>query len=373
MKKNYNFSSTLKIVGLALLSSIVTTSFAADPVSIIKTTVFSDDFERSDLKSDAPISYTFEKIVSVGAEADDPAVTAAGLLRLPNKKATGASGRNIIIADIATYTAPFNNKIADIDADSIVWAFNMRHIYDWSLDGFNDGQKGIATILLADGADLSTANGYAVVNGNNSASNDEHRYRYRLVKFTNGIHNNANIETIVNGETVGDRQINRSFMSFRVVFEIATNTWKFYTRVDGPNSGGAFANPQEGDFDYMYEAVDATFVNTAMTHFGFVNNYSGNVDFISFFDNYSLATYKTDVASSNAADIESDFYNITVKGNEIQIESENAVASLYHIDGTLRSSRAISGVSSIMVDSSGTYILKIESNDGQRAIEKLLF
>ena len=64
------------------------------------------------------------------------------------------------------FLAPFNPVLESIDADSVVWSFNMRHNYNGRLSGIDDSStRGVAVILAASSSDLSNADGYAVVNG----------------------------------------------------------------------------------------------------------------------------------------------------------------------------------------------------------------
>lgn len=340
--------------------------------SLVINTFFHDDFEGGNLLGGSPgTTYSIVKVVGVGADPIDPNTTStAGTLRIPNRKETGAYGRNIIVGGLSHISSPYTSKLSDLDVDSIAWTFNMRQNYEWAMDGFNDIQKGLAVIFLASGSDFSSASGYAIVNGNNGT--DAERYRYRLVKFTGGLFNNNNITTIANGQTFADRQVNRSYMSIRVVFIPESNTWRFYDRIDGPNSGGSFADPDSGIFDHIATGVDNTHINTDMTHFGFMLNYSGNVDLITWYDNFKIKTYQTDFGTRASTLHTNEFIETTTQGNTVFIESKNSKIYLYDNKGSLINQLYINGSSSISIKNKGLYILRAISPEGEIKNKKFL-
>ena len=88
-----------------------------------------------------------------------PIIQDGDLLRLPN--VSGDNARSQVTAGLAGYSSPFNSKLNNIEADSLVWRFNVRQNYNGRLTGIDDASsRGIGVVLVASSSDLSVANGY---------------------------------------------------------------------------------------------------------------------------------------------------------------------------------------------------------------------
>jgi len=360
MKTNYTTAKLFRAVLFAIFALFSTSTMFAQTV---ETTVFSDDFGGDNLSGGTPkTTYSIVKYRITGDEPADPNTTSTpGQLRIPNKKATGASGVNSVVGDLSVYLSPFATKLNEINSDSVVWTFNMRQNYNGGLSGFNEGQRGVATVLVADNTDLSIANGYAVVNGGESPV----AKRYRLVKFTGGLYSNDKIVGLINGQNLGD---NREYMSIRVVYLPASNTWKLYDRYDV----GAFTDPSTGTFTYAGNIVDAAHTDKEMISFGFANNYTGNVDIITWTDNFTVKTYKTDLGTSVEAYKNKSFYKATIVDGGIKIEAEKAKATLYDSKGQILKSFHVLNSAKVDINKQGLFILKMESENGETYAEKLI-
>lgn len=336
--------------------------------ALVETIVFADDFSGENLAGGDPVTtYTIVKQTGVGDEATDPATTTTvDLLRIPNRKGTGFWGRNGVFGNLSVYRTPFNGTLSSISADSVVWTFNMRQNYNSTLSGFNDAQNGIGAILLSDNANYATANGYAVVYGVTALGKV-----YRLVKFEGGIDSGDKLTTLAIG-TVSTTD-GRDYMSFRVVYVKSTNTWIFNGRFDGPNTGGAFADPKTGTFDYSASAVNADLVNTSMTHFGFFQNYSGNIDKIMWVDNYTVATYHQDLGTSLNGNNQPLPYTTRINQDGIVVQTASATATLFNPSGNKMQQLLVNGEAQFNVNQKGFYLLKIEMPDGVSIVEKVLF
>lgn len=240
--------------------------------------VFSDDFEGANLSGGTPATtYTFLKQTISGTTPVD-ARYYSGRMRVTTPKSSVT--RNGVFGDLSVFSAPFTSKLSDLDADSVVWTFNMRSNRNY-ISGFDEGLYGMAAILLADAADYASANGYAVISRGASGTRS-----FRLAKFTNGLNADAKFTDIID-VFPGDANI---YPSIRVTYIKSTNTWKLY----GRNDGTAFTDPAQGEFTFSGSAVDDSFVNTPMAYFGFfMNSKSFTADTNFEVDNFSVRTYES--------------------------------------------------------------------------------
>lgn len=319
------------------------------------TTIFADDFS-TDLSA-----YTVTQTgTSVPAIQDE-------MLRMPN--VSGENARTDLTAGLTSYAAPFNTKLELIEADSIVWTLNIRHNYNGRLTGIDDASsRGIAVVLIASSADLSTADGYAIVNGGVAPID------YRLVKFAGGLRNAANITILQEGQTLTD---NRVYMSLKVVFIPSTKTWKVYDRLDGAASGGSFLDPSDETTPYIFagSVVDDTHTNKVMAAFGFTHKYSATTSFNLFADNYSLTAYTTSIPTG-VSDLNTRNFDVWVNSdNRIAVQQNDArvnatMANVYNISGQMVYRQIINTQTSVLDCqlNEGIYLLKI----GNEAVKVII-
>jgi hypothetical protein len=357
MKTNYTTSKLFRIVFSALIALFSTSAVFAQTVV---TTVFSDNFERTDLTpgGSPEVTYTIAKTGTALPVIEN------NMIRLPN--VSGETARTWIMANTSNYTSPFNDKLELINADSLIWTFNVRQNYNGRLTGIDDAaSRGIAVVLVASSSDLSTANGYALVNGGDAPIN------YRLVKFSNGLTTAANITVLQHGQTLTD---NRVYMSIKLVFIPSSKTWKLYDRIDGPASGGSFADPTVETTPYTLAGavVDATHTNASMNAFGFAHKYSGTTAFNFWADNYSAKTYKTDTSTGVDTNKYTKQYTATIVDGGIKIDTENAKATIFDSRGAIVNTQYITGSSILKINRSGLFILKMEYQNGEYHTEKLI-
>jgi len=208
-------------------------------------------------------------------KSGDPANTL--VMRCP---ANSSKDKNIVTGDYGRDTITLN----EVKADSVVWTVSMRSAYGKTTDaisGFGSGNRGIATVLLADTSDLTLGNGYAVLFGGNS------KIQYRLAKYTNGLTANANITDVIAG-AISDNS--KNWFTFRVVYVPASNTWTMYEA----NDASAWIHPDDVTaWTLDGTAVDDTYTSTKVKNFGFLQNYGGSQSFNAYFANFKCATYKT--------------------------------------------------------------------------------
>ena len=321
---------------------------------------FSDNFNRTSLSpgGEPKLNYTIAKTGTAS-----PAI-ASGVLTLSN--IANESARTLVMASNAAFLAPYSPVLSSIKGDSVVWLFNMRHNYNGRLSGIDDAAtRGVATILASSSSDMTTANGYALINGGASPIN------YRLVKFSNGLTTASNITVLKNGQTLSE---NRSYMSIKVVYVPATNMWKLYDRVDGGTSG-VFEHPLDDSLPYSLAGtvVDATHTNIDLSYFGFFQKYGGSLAFNYLVDNYIVRVFKSDNETGvNKVQTEK-FYKLTHVSTGVVIETQAADVVLFDIQGKVLNVSKVKGQAEIHIEKQGIYLLKVISPEGKIHVEKVLF
>lgn len=361
MKKNYMIKSSLKawlVLACAFCFAIV--SFAES----VETIVFEDNFDGEEglIVTDGGtpvVNYTILKHFISGSEINDPYYS-TGFLRVPSPKVS--VGRNGIFGNISAFVSPFTDKLSELQADSIVWTFNIRGNVA-SPAGFGDNEYGFGTVLLTDAVDYATANGYAVIVYGAAASSR----KYRLVKFTDGLNATSKFTDLVQSVPVADVT---SHVSIRVVYVKSSNTWIMNGRIDG-DKNASFADPALGTYTHTGSIVDDTFVNKAMTHFGFFQSYKSYTASgpSIFFDNFKVRTYQS-ASGLNKQDA-AKLYNAKVVAEGLQIEAATAKATLYDLTGSVLRTVEVSGQATIAVKQKGLYLLKVEFPGKLVATEKI--
>ena len=350
--KPSNIAYALKIEGLDLsIPEVVNTT----------TTVFSDDFLRTDVSygGSPATNYTVTNTGTGVMSLSTGRLTMTG----PTEGTAGRAGRHFVSGNLSDYDEPFKTILKENKTDSLVWTFNMRTNYNNSLPGFNDSSRGFATILAADGPDFATANGYAVVMGGESPG----VARYRLVKFADGLINNANLTAIVNGQTLGTTTSDwKSYVSLKVKYEPKTDTWSFYDRKDA-TWGDASVN---AGYVFAGSVVDSTYTQSVMSSFGFMLNYPATITnitgyFYNFKVNMSPLTTtglgKTYINNCIIRDIENGF----------SISAEQAKIKIFDATGKTVLVKNIDGVENIYPTAKGIYLIHVENKEGINRIKHL--
>ena len=236
--------------------------------------IFSASFTAASSTSMAGYTYGSPEVLwtntkyNYGEASDCTDPTIQSELGVPGIKEANSKGRNILTAPMTGFETPWTSKLNELEADSLVWMFCMRYNYDYTA-GFDNQQRGIATVLCMDDADMMTANGYAIVNNTTSY--------YKLVRIDGGLSANANVtalastEKLTAHETITGLKANKRYMTFFIVYVPTTNTWKMYYYINPSNS---YVKPDDVTaWTLAGTVVDDTHVSKEMTHFGFMNNY----------------------------------------------------------------------------------------------------
>lgn len=221
-----------------------------------------------------------------GTAEDCTAPTIQAELNVPGKKAADSKGRNILTAPMTAFETPWASKINEVTADSLVWMFNMRYNYDYT-NGFDNQQRGIAAVLCMDGADMMTANGYAIVSNASCF--------YKLIRIDGGLSANDHVTELASTAKLtkndGTGTSNKRYLTLRIVYIPVTNTWKMYYFA---NTSNAYVTPDNVvSWTLAGTMEDATHTNKEMTHFGFMNNYVQGASFDAslFVKNFQIMAY----------------------------------------------------------------------------------
>lgn len=238
--------------------------------------VFSDDFNRATLNGG---TYTYTTTVT-GMGADGAAsIVGSDRLQLSNDGtgAANAIGTVGVTTPTSAFSSPYNSQLNQ-NAGLVTWTFNMRQIRT-DPSGFDSSEYGVAFVLGATSSDLTSANGYAVVLGQNLSTDP-----IRLVSFTGGLDANANLANVISGGApLSD--IGAEYLSLRVTYDPSADSWSLYGRNDGASS---FTDPTTGTLTFAGGAFNSTYTGTLLSEIGFFWNYNTAANQASLFDNVSI-------------------------------------------------------------------------------------
>jgi hypothetical protein len=180
-------------------------------------------------------------------------------------------------ASTVSFTAPFSTTPSS-NPSVITWNFNMRQIRT-DPAGFGAGSYGVAFILGGTSTTAATAgNGYAVVLGQTGATDP-----IRLVRYATGLQ--GTVTNMITSNTTGLTDFGADYLSVRVTYTQATNTWELFLRNDGAS---AFADPTTGTLVSQGTIVNNTYVGSALTSMGGYWQGSTGATQPAYFDNVTV-------------------------------------------------------------------------------------
>ena len=240
-----------------------------------------DDFNRSDNatvgipSSGGAVAWTEDETGGGCSPASDIIRIANNTLEISNCNeggggSCGGNNRKYVSFDMsAQYSTVFNTADSEMS-----WHFNMKESRD-NPSGFGSGNYGIAVVLGATEADLSSAtvDGYAVILGESDPSPDP----VRLVYFTNGIANYTSLIDI-------DIDATNDYLSVNVNYDPCTGEWSMQARNDGASS---FADPATLS-ETLYTATNNTYTATNLPYFGAFRKHNSSCEEIARFDNFYI-------------------------------------------------------------------------------------
>jgi hypothetical protein len=239
-----------------------------------QTTVFTDDFNRASLSPGGTPAMTYTSTLGTGASA---AIVSSSYLNIVPGSANGVS---YVIGTTATFSSPYSTTLSG-NPGVVTWTFNFR----WNRASSNNpaapasGSYGQAIVLASSGASFTTGTtGYAIVYGNTSAPDP-----IRLVKFSNGV---TGTLTNVISSGVSDIANTNNYVSVKVTYDPATNTWALFIRDDGAS---AWADPSSGVTTQKgSNTVDNTYTGSVLSNFGFLWSHATAATNIGEFDNFTV-------------------------------------------------------------------------------------
>lgn len=369
MKTNYvnKFSEHFRL--LALTGLLISFTFSVTAQTSV--TVFTEDFNRE--ATAQPLSNggvpemewttvtTVSPVTTTGARTEAALLVGAvddyALRIYPSNSTDGqAAGRTYVYGELSRYSAPFAAKLSD-NAHEVTWSFSFRTNRNTAFSGFDAQQYGMAVVLVADGSDFLTANGYAVVLNRNANTVNN----VSLVKFASGLSANANITTLI-GPSSRATTDHRVWFNVKVVYTPATDSWKLYVH-DQPtgstdDKGDATAvTTQVGD-----AAVDATYTGAAMTHFGVLFNHSGvssaNVNSNTVYID-DLKVSVLDVSTTTPA-FSAEGVSLLSENNRVKIiGAKQLTCSVYNVAGQLVVARQIADDQEEITLPTGLYVVSV--------------
>jgi hypothetical protein len=256
---------------LRTLSAI---SFAAFLITVdakAQVTVFSDNYNRGVL-SPAPNGASY----AVAATGDGGASITGNILALTNDASAAANANGSVSVAIPTtsFASPYD-PVLSLDG-VVTWNFNMQQVRT-DPSGFGGGSYGAAFILAGSASNFTTGNGYAITLGGSGGGDP-----VRLVSYTAGI---ANQTAIITPSSGAFADVGSEYLSVRVTYVSATNTWALLGRVDGTTS---FNDPITGTLTSFGTAVNSTYTNIALNNMGEFWNFNTAASQIAQFDNVSV-------------------------------------------------------------------------------------
>jgi len=215
---------------------------------------FTDDYNRATLSPGGTPSLTYTNTNTGTGNA----TIVTNYLNIVNG---GTAGQSYTTVPLSGFATPFNPTLASNNpTSSLEWSFNLRTNRGSIFSGFAAGQYGGAVVLAGSSGTLqNTGTGYALVYGGTGTRN------WRLVRFLNGLQ--GTLTDIISG---GIFASNTSYVSVRITYAPATNTWTYFFRDDGL---AAWGDPTTTN-TLIGTAVDSTYTSTLMSVFGIYYNYS---------------------------------------------------------------------------------------------------
>ncbi len=252
-------SSTLSAQPVELNNTPVAVPLA--PLS----TVFADDFSantNSTFTTSGAIGASAWSVISGGTAGQDYGArrnTSPAQLELTNDStaATNQNGWALASTPSSGFSSPYNTTL-NSNTGLVTWTFNMRQIRT-DPAGFAVGSYGVA-FLLAGTANTnnSTGSGYAVVLGQSGTTDP-----VRLAKYSSGVQ--GTLTNIITSNTAGLTDFGAEYLSVKVTYIPASNTWELFLRNDGAS---AFVDPLTGSLASQGTAVDNTNTGTSLPLMG---------------------------------------------------------------------------------------------------------
>ncbi len=203
-----------------------------------QTTVFTDDFsanQSATYTTSGAIGASVWSVTRSGADFGARRNTSPAQLELTNDvdATTNVNGWVLASTPSSSFTSPYNS-ILNANPGLVTWTFNMQQVRT-DPAGFGSGSYGVAFILAGtSNTNNNTGSGYAVVLGQGGSTDP-----IRLARYASGIQ--GTLTNIIVSNTAGLTDFGAEYLSIKVTYTPATETWELFLRNDGAS---AFADPQ---------------------------------------------------------------------------------------------------------------------------------
>src|SRR5258706_2300543 len=227
-----------------------------------QTTVFTDDFstnQSATYTTSGAIGASAWSVTRSGADFGARRNTGPAQLELTNDvdATPNANGWVRVSTPSSSFTSPYNT-ILNANPGVVTWTFNMQQVRT-DPAGFNAGSYGVAFILAGtSNTNNNTGSGYAVVLGQTGMAD-----AIRLARYSGGIQ--GALTNIIASNTGGLADFGAEYLSIKVTYTPATETWELFLRNDGPS---AFADPATGTLMSQGTVVDSTSTGTSLPLMG---------------------------------------------------------------------------------------------------------
>jgi surface protein len=249
------------------LTNTPTPTQTPTPTSASTPTVFSaftDDYNRATLSPGGTPSLVY---TNTNTGTGNATISASTYVNIANG---GTAGQSYTTVPLSGFGSPFNPTLSS-NSGTLEWSFNLRTNRNSIFSGFLASSYGGAVVLASTTTNLQNAgNGYALVYGSGGTRN------WRFVRYTGGLAGTQT--TIITG---GVFAANTNYVSARIVYAPATNTWTYYFRDDG---AVAWGDPTTVS-TLIGSVVDSTYTSSLMSSFGVFFNYSTGANQNLQFDN----------------------------------------------------------------------------------------
>ncbi len=339
-----------------------------------QTTVFVDDFQAA-----LNANYSITKLDDGTSKVQMNSSSAPTHFQIYNNntvdsEVTGTNKRAYMTRSLNDFSSPYMKKLNE--NETVTWTFNMRHSKT-SPEGMphvngllETGNNNYAQlmVLVSSSADFlaAAANGYAVTLTRNESGTSI----FNLVRFAAGLSATSNLTTLISSTSGSIASTN--WVSVKVVYASATNTWSLHLRDDGSTS--TWNNPMDETLAYtsIGSAVNDTYTSTEMTSFGFFANTgiqraSNNAKAL--YDNFGVRA--TAVSTGYAYSISRD-YQIRSIQNGFALDTEHAKVDVYNSIGLLQQSAEVKGNHQFVMKNAGMYILRISTENGETTTKYLV-
>jgi hypothetical protein len=227
-----------------------------------QTTVFTDDFntdQSATYTTSGTIGASAWSVTRSGADFGARRNTSPAQLELTNDAdaTPNANGWVLVSTASSSFTSPYDT-ILNSNPGLVTWTFNMRQVRP-DPAGFASGSYGVAFILAGtSNTNNNTGSGYAVVLGQSGTTD-----AIRLSRYSGGFQ--GTLTNLIVSNTAGLADFGAEYLSIKVTYTPATETWELLLRNDGTS---AFADPAAGTLTSQGIIVDSTSTGSSLPLMG---------------------------------------------------------------------------------------------------------